>query len=301
MANHGLLSEHDLALLRLLHHTPATTPLLLKASSTFPGGAFRDERRVRERLQTLASFGLVRAFPGAQGVGAPVNWYKLTLEGFRTLHGGSRDPPHRSKFGATSPSRFEHTRVLAEVIVHIFVAAHDHHIAVPYFFGDGEQTIEGAGQSQRPDCFFRFAHCGRHFNIMFEVDQATEPLDSEAANALRQKILIYEAHQDSVWQWWKQSGRHAPRPYFRVAFLTTSMERAAHSLWLAQECARNSDRHLCYAASQELFLASKDPLQSPLFNDHHGRWQALVNVQPTSHFARTPIRLAPPMTTIGGW
>src|SRR3989442_15239032 len=117
MAIHETLSERDLALLKLLNRTPATTHLILKASSTFPGGRFRDRRRVRERLQALASRHLVRAFQATQAVGGPVNWYKLTLEGFRYLHGSDRNPPHRSRFEATSPSRFHHTQTLAETIV----------------------------------------------------------------------------------------------------------------------------------------------------------------------------------------
>ena len=76
MTNITTLSERDLALLRLLDRTPATTHLILKASSTFPGGPFRDERRARERLQRLAAARLVRAFPASQGIGGPVNWYK---------------------------------------------------------------------------------------------------------------------------------------------------------------------------------------------------------------------------------
>jgi hypothetical protein len=106
-------------LLRLLDRTPTTTQLILKASSTFPGGPFRDERRARERLQRLAAARLLRAFPASQGIGGPVNWYKLSAEGYRVLHGPEITLPHRTRFEATSPSRFHHVQTLAEVIVHL--------------------------------------------------------------------------------------------------------------------------------------------------------------------------------------
>ena len=100
-------------------------------------------------------------------------------------------------------------------------------------------------------------------------------------------------------QWWKRQIGDRPRPYFRAVFLTTTAERASHILWLTRECARNHDRHLCYAATQDVFLSSDNPLQSPLFNDHHGHWQALVNLHPSSTFTRTPIRLTPPVAIVG--
>ena len=63
MTNRLLPTIRDEALLRLLERTPVTTALILKAGETFPGETFRDDRRVRERLQTLAAAGYVRAFP----------------------------------------------------------------------------------------------------------------------------------------------------------------------------------------------------------------------------------------------
>ena len=299
MANTGTLLPRDIAVLQLLDRTPATTDLLVKASNTFPCGPFRDHRRVRERLQTLARMHLVRSFPATQGIGGPVNWYKLTLEGYRYLHGSDGEPPRRARFEPIPPSRFHHTAALADVIVHTLVAAHIGRTAVARFFGDGELPIEAAGRWQFPDCFFQLEQSGREWNLLFEIDQSTEPLDSLSANAVREKILTYEAHQDAVLQWWKEQGRVGQRPTYRVVFLNASAQRAIHILWLAQQCARNQDRHLCYAAPQQTFLGTPEALSDPLFNDHHGGWQSLVNVHPSSKFTRTPIRLVPPVTIFG--
>lgn len=298
MTNRLILSARDEALLRLLDHTPATTTLILKASESFPGDAFHDERRVRERLQALAAARFVRAFPATHGVGGPINWYKLTAEGFRVLHGAEASLPHRSRFEAIAPSRFQHTQALAEIISHSLVAAHRNRIDIPFFNGDGDAIIEVASQKLYPDCFCQFAQSGKQFNAYFEIDQSTESVDSRAEQSIRTKLLRYEAYQDSLVAWHKGQVEGGPRPYFRVVFLTRSFERANHILWLARECARNADRHLVYAATQNAYLTEPRALQTPLFVDHHGRWQALVNLHPTSNFQRTPVRLARPVTRL---
>src|SRR5438093_4630218 len=157
MTNTVILSARDLSLLRLLARTPAMTKLTFKASETFSGEQFHDERRVRERLQSLAEVGLLRAFPATHGVGGPVNWYKLTAEGHRTVHGAEATLPQRSRFEAIPPSRFQHTQTLAEVIVQTLVAAHRDRCTVPFFQGDGEARIDVASHTFYPDCFFQLA------------------------------------------------------------------------------------------------------------------------------------------------
>lgn len=298
MTNAVILSARDQSLLRLLAHTPATTTLILKASETFTGEPFHDDRRVRERLQTLAAAGLIRTFPATQGVGGPVNWYKLTAEGFRTVQGAEAPLPHRSRFEAIPPSRFQHTQILAEVIVHSLVAAHRDRCRIPFYHGDGEARIEVAAHTFYPDCFFQFALGGKQFNCYFEIDQSNESLDSQAEQSIRTKLLNYEAYQDGLVVWWKGQGERGARPFFRVVFLTRSQERANHILWLARSCARNADRHLIYAATQDAYLAESRALQLPLFLDHHGRWQSLVNLHPTSRFERTPVRLHRPASPL---
>jgi hypothetical protein len=148
MAKSGTLSGRDLAILRLLDHTPASTQLILKASATFADEPFRDERRVRERLQCLTSMRLLRSFSAPQGIGGLANWYTLTADGYRYLHGKDAHIPQRTKFEPVSASRFHHTQVLAEVSVHIITAAHARRITVSHFLGDRELTIEEGGISQ---------------------------------------------------------------------------------------------------------------------------------------------------------
>src|SRR5437773_2102132 len=103
------LSPRDRALLRLLSWTPATTTLLLRASSAFEGGAFADERRLRERLQSLSEAGVVRSWPTAYAASGLQNYYKLTPLGFDLVCGAEAARPSRTFFSEVAPSLVEHT------------------------------------------------------------------------------------------------------------------------------------------------------------------------------------------------
>lgn len=293
MPNVVSLSPRDTDVLRLLDRTPATSKHLLKASATFSDDRFRDDRRTRERLQLLKKRGFIRSFSVAQGIGAPVNWYKLTPTGWRYLHGNDAPLPHRSFFEPISAARFEHTRTLADVIVHLTEAAHRGRVDIVKFHGEGQLVLESETGRVIPDCHFQWQRDGRFFNVLFEVDNSTETLTTEGTNTIRGKLVAYEAYQDMVWQSWRHTGKSGARPYFRVVFLTRSVERAHNILWLAAEVAKNRDRHLVLAATQNAVLASDRPLFEPLLNDHHGRWQCLTPFEPSARFTLSPIRIRP--------
>lgn len=286
-----------MALLQFLSRTPATAALILKAGVTFNGYPFTGERRVRERLQALAKAKLVSRFPLALTGGGLASYYKLTPEGYRIVRGPEAELPHKGFFGALAPSRLMHSLELAEAIVHSLVAAHAHHMKLSNFHRENELVLEIGHHRTSPDCHMQFTTSGKTFNILFEIDRSTESLDSAAVNSIRNKILAYEAYQDWAWQGWKQAGERGPRPYFRVAFLTASVERAYHILALARDCAGNKDRRLCYAATLDSFLAEAGALSVPLFLDHDGNWQTLVNIHSSAPFIRAPVRLAPFLKT----
>ena len=287
------LAPRDQAVLMLLNRTPATTAQMVRASAAFAGEPFRDERRARERLQALAQAKLVRSYSLAVTGGGLANYYRLTPEGYRMVHGPEVPLPHRSFFAELPPSRMAHTLALADAIVHALVCAHLHRIQLTGFHRENELVLSTGVHRVSPDCHVQFATAGRTFNVLVELDRSTESLDSTGATTIRTKLLAYEAYQDHVLALWKRTAQHGPRPAFRVAFLTVSVERANHILALAGECTRNSDRRLCYAAPIDGFLADKDALRTPVFLDHHGRWQSLVDLHPSSAQQRAPVRIAP--------
>ena len=299
MVQSVILSKRDFSLLGLLEMTPATAAQIRKASVTFFEEPFRDERRVRERLQALGDAGLVRSWPAAIGGGGLMHYYKLTPEGFKSLHPERDDGPVRSVVSEIAPSRLQHAMATAEVIVHTIVACHTARVRILKYHGDGKLTLAVGEYRQQPDCHFQLERAGKVFNVLFEIDNATEPLDSLREQSIRTKILGYESYQDWVLLGWKRNGRIGARPYFRVVFLTLGIQRAYHMLWLAQSLARNRDRRLCYASTQELFLAEPDAVTSPFLNDHRGEWQSLANPHPSSNFLRAPVRLPPPFAHTG--
>lgn len=288
------LAPRDQALLALLDRTPATASQILKASVTFDEGPFRDERRTRERLQALARGKLVRSFSLAVTGGGLANYYKLTAEGFRLVHGPDAALPHGTFFAALSPSRLLHSLSLADVIVQVLVTAHGGRMQLTSFHRENELVLDVGAQRVSPDCHVQLSTGGKLFNILFELDRSTEPLDSSATSSIRTKLRAYEAYQSHVLEIWKQQGKDPGwHPYFRAVFLTNSIDRAHHILGVAYDCARNRDRKLCYAATLDAFLAQPDALQHPLFLDHHGDWRALVDLHPSARFLRSSVRINP--------
>ncbi len=276
--------------------TPATATQIRKASVTFSGEPFRDERRVRERLQTLSQASFTKTCSASLIGGGLSHYFRLTPAGYRALHPDSDQPAPKSTLSEIAPSRFQHTMMTTEVIVHMLTSCHTSRVRILQFLGDGRLTLEVGEYRQQPDCHFQLEQSGRVFNTLFEIDNSTEPLDSRREQSIRTKILGYESYQDWVIRCWNNAGRVGTRPSFRVVFLTKGAERANHMLWLAQSLTRNKDRRLVYATTQDSFLNCPHAVTTPILNDHHGHWQAMINAQPTSGFApRPPIRLTPPI------
>lgn len=293
MANTVTLSARDFSLLRLLSWTPATATLLLRASPSFEGEPFHDERRLRERLQALIGAGLVCSWPSAHAGGGLQNYYKLTPLGFERFYGPDAQKPPRTFFVKISPALFEHTLTLAEVIVETVRAAHASRVKIHRVFRENELTFSVGSDHVRPDCFFRLEYGGKPFNVAFEVDQGTESLDSNAENSIRTKLRIYDAYQETLLSDWNASGKTWERPRFRLAFLTPSIDRTHHILSLAARMTCNRSRRLVLAATQDGFLAEPDPIRSPVFLDHLGYWQSLVDLHPSVPHRQQPVRLRP--------
>ncbi|HEX3148471.1 MAG TPA: hypothetical protein VHR66_10330 [Gemmataceae bacterium] len=279
-------------MLRLLCWTPASTALLHRASPTFDGGGFIDERRLRERLQSLQQAKIVRTWPMAQAGGGLQNYYKLTPLGFAFVGGRAAAQPSRAFFAEVSPSLLFHTFRLAEVIVETLRACHANHIHIDRFFGENGLSIVAGDRQVQPDCFFRLRSEGRSFNLAIEIDNSTASVDSHAVNSIRQKLTTYNAYQELVLNQWHQAGKSWERPRFRVVFLTPSDARAHNILALAAEGATRRARRLVYAATFDVFVADPDRLSAPIFLDHFGHWQSLVDLHPEVSPVKPPVRLS---------
>lgn len=289
------LSPRDMSLLRLLSWTPATTALLLRASESFDGGRFLDERRLRERLQSLCEAGVARAWATAQAGGGLQNYYKLTPLGFEMACGTETTQPPRAFFAEVSPSLFAHTFRLADAIVETLRACVARRVTIERFVRENELTFKAGDRQVQPDCFFRLTTSGRSFNLAFEIDNSTASIDAHAVNSIRQKLTTYQAYQELKLSQWHAGKKRWERPRFRVVFLTQSVERAYHILAYAAEATANKSRRLVYAATHNSFVASEDPIRTPIFLDHVGNWQSLIDLHPKAPYAKTPVRLTRPV------
>jgi hypothetical protein len=295
MSSRVTLSRRDLSLLRFLSWTPATTRLLLKASCTFEGEPFADERRLRERLQALVEAGLARTWTVAYASGGLQNYYKPTLLGYQHVHGVEAEPPSRAFFAEVSPSLVAHTFRLAEAIVTVLQACHVRGVTVERFLRENELEFRVGEDRVYPDCFFRLKSGERCFNLAFEIDNSTESIDSRALTSITHKLSVYHAYQHQLLVQWLAAGKAWERPRFRVVFLTQSVARAYHILAVAAASTAHPSRRVVYAATHQDFVADADPVFGPVFLDHFGQWQSLIDLHPTAPYQKAPVRLVRPV------
>ena len=51
-------------------------------------------------------------------------------------------------------------------------------------------------------------------------------------------------------------------------------------------------RRLVYAAAFDTYVTDPEPLFAPLFLDHFGNWQSLMDLHPTAPYRKAPVRLS---------
>lgn len=266
MPGQPLLTPRDLEVLTALDHSPLTAQQLLTVSRTF-ARPFTDERRVRERLQTLAGCGRVRRWPYATaGRGAP-HYYTLSRLGFSLLHGDSALPPTRRAFSPVGLARQHHTFSLADFLVHTLVGAHQAGVAVTDVSRENTLRLEVGEESLFPDCAFRLLPPGGGvFSFYVELDNSSERVRSDKdEDSWERKIRLYNTLAD-------QSPQR-----FRVLVVTTrSARRLNHILTASLALAPNKHRRLFYGVHLPDYLRCVDALTAECFLDPRGGRVALV-------------------------
>ena len=264
-----LLLPRDLAVLSALDHMPLTIEQLLKLSRTF-AVPFTSASRVRGRLGRLRDAGWVRRWRYATATrGTPTDYYTLSPEGFRLLHGHTVPIPHKRHFSEVGIARQHHTRSLADTVVHLTVTAHDQSVRLVDFTRESGLRLTVGQEHVQPDCAFQLETPNKDtFNFVVELDCGSERIRStKEVDSLERKIRLYDQFQDTC-----------PNR-FRVLFVTTrSAERLDHILHAAGQLVRNPRRTLVYGATLAELLAHTDPILAPCFRDH--RQQALPLIPP---------------------
>jgi hypothetical protein len=297
MANNTLLTPRVKEVLGALERGPRTALQLLTESETF-AAPYKNLNFLRRNLQKYADAGWVRSWRYATADHAALNYYKLTRDGYRLLRGGDGPQPSASYFAEVPVARQEHTRSLADVIVHACVAGHHCGIRLASFHAENQLTLHLADEYLKPDFQMTLrSPTDQQFRFLVELDNGTEPLAATDPHreSIRRKVTFYERFQDHWFSHWKQSGRRGFPPRFRVLFFARTALRVREILAVAASHATWRNRRLCYAATVQDFLAESDVLRSAIFLDHLGHWQSLVNIHPVARPLRPPVQLPEPV------
>jgi hypothetical protein len=263
------LTDRDVEILQALDRCPLTVNQLLKLSSTFPGQPFTSARSVQDRLQKLRHVGWLQSWPYAFATrgGAP-DYYRLTLLGFRLLHGENTPPPTKRHFCEVSVARHHHTHCLAEFLVHTLTASHRRGITLKNFYRENTLPLPVDGDILYPDSVFELhTRDGRQFNYLVELDNGTERVRSEKdTESWQRKIRRYNVLQD----------RNYP-DRFRVLVVSTRCSGRLRSiLLLAAQHATNPQRALLYGIHLDDYLQEPDAVCRACFRNHRDEPIALV-------------------------
>lgn len=259
-----IYTPRDQQIHEMLALTPLDTQQLLKLSQMFDQ-PFTTARKLRHRMQQHQEAGWINKYTYATTSAGQLNYYQLSRDGYRFLHGPDAPLPKRSRFREVSPALQRHTRHLADVIVHTNVAARRLGVEIVDQVGDGQLTLTLGERSQRPDYTFKLATRDGVYTFFDELDEATEPIVSaQQRECLEAKIRFHEDYQNATGQ------RYRVRMIFAKA-----TSRVFQFLQLARQHATRQ-RSIFYVVLLDKYLQHDSPLTSPLFIDHSHRLRPLL-------------------------
>lgn len=267
-----LLTARDTDILTALDRCLLTLDQLLKLSQTF-SRPFTTYRRAHERLQQISDSGWVRRAQYATASRGAVNYYLLTRLGYQILHGADAVAPTKRYFSPVGIANQQHTRSLADFIVHTAVGAHLAAATLTSFYRENTLRLDVRDQTLWPDCAFQLLDAnGQELSFVVELDNSTERIRSpKELDSWERKIRFYDEYQYA-------SGRR-----FRVLVVATrSQERMKHILTASADLIRNPQRSLFYGITLAQYLGEPHGVTSPCFTDHIGRSVALL---PRQRFA----------------
>lgn len=263
----------DREILAALDLCPIESRDLLALSETFsqPFGSLDRVRRTLKRLEAARQVRSWRyATTGAGGGAAPL-YYKLTLDGYRTLHQSEiAIPPTKRYLNELSVGRHQHQRSLTAYIVKTHVAAHRRGLRVIDSFAENTFRIDTPFGPLFPDRRFTIAlPMGQQFVNCIELDNSTETIVSRSEiDSIEMKMRKY-LHD------------LAERGYdYRVQFVVTrSRERASHIVELAKRLQPTIGFAPFYVVLLADYLSADDPFLKPIFASAKNRRIALLRSQ----------------------
>jgi len=201
--------------------------------------------------------------------GATPYYYKLTLEGHRTLHGKDATPQRSRAFSPIGLSLHTHTKALADFIVHTRVAAHRIGASFTDISAENEYCISAGAESLKLDGRFTLVRSvvRRPYNV--ELDNSTETIFSARdTDSIARKIRLLDAVD-------RRFDARDPGRAITLFVTNRSRDRMLHILDAAATLVRNPNRSLIYGVYLPDYLASHAPLTTPCFLKHRCKPVAL--------------------------
>ncbi len=239
-----------------LTRCPLTAEELLKLSQTW-SQPFTSLRRVQERMKNLTTAGQLHSWRYATtGQGGARLYYKLTLEGFRTvMQDDEMEPPTKRFFQELKPGRHRHQQALSQFIMQTYIAAHYRGIEIIDFHPENTYRIECGERPLFPDARFTLAlPNGNKFTYCVELDNSTERIFSYKENdSITSKMQRYLV--DMVGS-----------PDYRVLFVVTgAKERKKNIIEVARQLTGRKDFVPFYVVSLDDYLSEQDSLFASIF------------------------------------
>lgn len=276
-------TERDDEILAALDVCPMQYRDLLAISETFsrPFGSLDRVRRTLKRLEAARQVRSWRYATTGEGGGASPLYFKLTPDGYRTLHGDDDAvPPTKRYLQETRPGRHRHQQCLTQFTVKTHVAAHRLALPIVESYAENTYKIETPHGPIFPDRRLTIVIPSvTSLTYCVELDNSTETIVSrKSTDTIEMKIRRYLADLRSC------------EYSYRVLFVVTGAEQRLQSiLSVVRSLEPFVDFHPFYVVHLDQYLRSDNPFFDPIFVHPRAARIALLR----SH-AETVARIASP-------
>jgi hypothetical protein len=281
-------TRRDREILAALDLCPMESKDLLALSETFsrPFETLDRVRRTMSRLQAARQVHSWRFAMTGEGGGAAPLYYKLTLDGYRTLHQNEDAlPPTKRYLQEIGPGRHRHQQFLTKFIVNTHVAAHRSGLQVIDTSAENTFRIETPLGFLFPDQRFTLAMpTGSRFANCVELDNSTESIWSQKeSHSIEMKMRKY------------LSDLAACNYAYRVQFVVTgARQRKDHILDAAARLQPPIDFAPFYVVHLDEYLSADHPFLEPIFASPKNARIALLRPQAANlHNQAVPVRFQP--------
>jgi len=252
-------TPRDREILAALDLCPMEATDLLAFSETF-SQRFGSLDRVRKTLRRLDAAHQLHSWRFAmtgEGGGAAPLYFKLTLDGYRTLHQNEDAlPPTKRYLSEIGPGRHRHQQRLTKFLVKTHVAAHRSGLRVIDSSAENTYRIETPLGFLFPDQRFTLAlPSGQRFTHCVELDNSTESIWSQKeSHSIEMKMRKY------------LSDLAASNYGYRVQFVVTgARQRKDHILEAAARLQPPIEFAPFYVVDLDEYLSAADPFLEPIF------------------------------------